>query len=99
MPSFNPQAESKYRAPALEKGLDVLELLASAKRPLTLSQISKQLGRSVSEMFRTVHVLQMRNFICVSSRGDGFELAGKVFSLAISYEMHRGGSTDEVKQG
>ncbi|ESQ75531.1 IclR family transcriptional regulator [Asticcacaulis sp. AC402] len=75
---------TKYRAPALEKGLDVLELLAGAKQSMTLSQISQQLDRSVSELFRMVQVLEARGYVGTSSRGDGFELTNKLFSLGIS---------------
>ena len=60
---------AKYRAPALEKGLDVLELLASAKAPLTLSQISTRLDRSVSELFRMVQVLEARGYVGPAPRG------------------------------
>ena len=43
--------ESRYRAPALEKGLDVLELLAAETEPMTLTAIVNQLGRSHGELF------------------------------------------------
>ncbi len=75
---------AKYRAPALEKGLDVLELLATAKSPMTLSQISSRLDRSVSELFRMVQVLESRGYVATSLRGEGFELTNKLFSLGIS---------------
>ena len=78
------KAASKYRAPALEKGLDVLELLAAAKSPMTLSQISARLERSVSELFRMVQVLESRGYVALSGRGDGFELTNKLFSLGLS---------------
>ncbi len=74
----------KYRAPALEKGLDILELLAAEKSPLTLSQISVRLDRSVSELFRMVQVLEARGYVAPSTRGDGLELTNKLFSLGIS---------------
>ncbi len=74
----------KYRAPALEKGLDVLELLAATKTPMTLSQISTRLDRSVSELFRMVQVLEARGYVAPSSSGEGFELTNKLFSLGIS---------------
>jgi DNA-binding IclR family transcriptional regulator len=74
----------KYRAPALEKGLDVLELLAAHKRPLTLSQISAHLDRSVSELFRMVQVLENRGYVAPAMRGDGLELTNKLFSLGMS---------------
>jgi len=75
---------AKYRAPALEKGLDVLELLASARTPLTLSQISARLDRSVSELFRMVQVLETRGYVAASTRSEGFELTNKLFSLGLS---------------
>ncbi|MCR6658390.1 MAG: IclR family transcriptional regulator [Asticcacaulis sp.] len=78
------KATSKYRAPALEKGLDVLELLATAKSPMTLSQISARLDRSVSELFRMVQVLEIRGYVGMSASGEGFELTNKLFSLGIS---------------
>ena len=78
------KATSKYRAPALEKGLDVLELLASAKSPMTLSQISTRLDRSVSELFRMVQVLESRGYVGMAASGEGFELTNKLFSLGIS---------------
>jgi DNA-binding IclR family transcriptional regulator len=75
---------SKYRAPALEKGLDVLELLSGQPRPLTLSQISGALKRSVSELFRMVQVLESRGYVSTSPTGDGLELTNKLFSLGLS---------------
>lgn len=84
MPLDSVDKAGKYRAPALEKGLDVLELLAGAKTPMTLSQISAQLSRSVSELFRMVQVLEARGYVATSQRGDGFELTNKLFSLGIS---------------
>src|SRR5690625_6410198 len=56
----------KYRAPALEKGLDVLELLASHGGPLTTSQMATLLGRSVSELFRMVLALEYRGYIALA---------------------------------
>ena len=55
--------ESKYRAPALEKGLDILELLSRQKRPLLISQMASLLERSVSEIFRMAMVLVERGYL------------------------------------
>ena len=41
-----------YAAPALEKGLDILELLASSGRPMGTRQLAEELGRSKNEIFR-----------------------------------------------
>ncbi len=78
-------AERKYRAPALEKGLDILELLARSPSPLTTSQMATQLGRSVSELFRMVLALEYRGYIGQLSDGrDGYALTNKLFTLGIS---------------
>lgn len=78
-------AERKYRAPALEKGLDILELLARSSSPLTTSQMAAQLGRSVSELFRMVLALEYRGYISHMSDGrDGYMLTNKLFTLGIS---------------
>ena len=55
--------DDRYRAPALDKGLDILELLATSSSPMTLTAIVNQLGRSHGELFRMVQVLEFRGFI------------------------------------
>jgi len=81
------EPEAKYRAPALEKGLDVLELLAEDNMPLTLAQISARLSRSISEIFRMVQVLEMRGYIASSRRHQGFELTDKCFALGLMQSL------------
>jgi DNA-binding IclR family transcriptional regulator len=74
---------SRYRAPALEKGLDVLELLAAEKYPLNLSSISQRLGRSAGELFRMLQVLEFKGFITTAANGSGYVLTNKLFALAM----------------
>jgi DNA-binding IclR family transcriptional regulator len=76
--------DRKYRAPALEKGLDVLELLAAHRRPLNLSQISAALDRSVSELFRMVQVLEFRGYVVTDPTGEGLVLTNKLFALGMT---------------
>lgn len=77
------QKEQRYRAPALDKGLDILELLAKERHPLTISMISQRLGRSMSELFRMVQVLEYRGFIRQSETGEGFVPTDKLFALGM----------------
>lgn len=77
-------ATSRYRAPALEKGLDVIELLAAEKTPLTLSAISQRLGRSSGELFRMLQVLEFKGFITSAPNGSGYVLTNKLFALAMA---------------
>jgi DNA-binding IclR family transcriptional regulator len=75
---------SRYRAPALEKGLDVIELLAAEKSPLNLSSISHRLGRSSGELFRMLQVLEFKGFITTAENGSGYVLTNKLFALAMA---------------
>jgi DNA-binding IclR family transcriptional regulator len=76
-------ASAKYRAPALEKGLDILTLLAGERAPLTLSSICQRLDRSQGEIFRMVQVLQTRGFVDQDAKTDGYFLTDLLFSMAM----------------
>lgn len=71
-----------YRAPALEKGLDVLEALSGIREPLTATAIVQRLGRSTGELFRIIQVLERRGYI-TQGRG-GYVLSPRLFELGIA---------------
>lgn len=73
----------KYNAPALVKGLEIIELLASQSASLTLSEICTQLGRSKSEIFRMVQELERMGYIEKPSGDDGFRVTRKLFMLGM----------------
>src|SRR5580700_6666490 len=75
-------ARGRYAAPALEKGLDILELFASESAGLTGSDVARRLGRSVGEIFRMLVCLEQRGYICETDSDDRFELTLKLFELA-----------------
>jgi DNA-binding IclR family transcriptional regulator len=72
-----------YSAPALEKGLDILELLAGAGHPMGTRQIAERLGRSKNEIFRMVHVLLERGYLQREEGGEGMILSNKLFGLGM----------------
>jgi len=74
----SPQAP--YAAPALEKGLDILELLSRTEEALSRREIAGALGRSVSEIFRMIEVLVRRGYVLQD--GDTFKLGNRLFELA-----------------
>jgi len=78
------EGDRKYRAPALEKGLDILELLAARREPLSLMRISSELDRSVSELFRMVQVLEFRGYLKAAETGDGYVLTDRLFALGMT---------------
>jgi DNA-binding IclR family transcriptional regulator len=45
------RASRQYPTPALEKGLDILELFASEPAGLSKSDVARRLDRTVSEIF------------------------------------------------
>lgn len=71
----------KYRAPALDKGLDILELLAATEEGLSQAEIAKSLDRSPNEIYRMLDRLVRRDYVRRTS-GDRYELTLKLFELA-----------------
>lgn len=72
----------RYAAPALEKGLDVLELLARSPESLGMSAVAAALDRTVSEIFRVMQCLESRAYIERDPESDRYRLSMMLFSLA-----------------
>ena len=79
----------EYAAPALEKGLDVLELLADAPGPLSQSEVAAALGRSVGQLFRVLTTLERRGYVVRTEEG-GYLLSVRLFDLASRHAPLRG---------
>lgn len=79
----NDAGKPAYSAPALTKGLEVLELLAEARSPLTMKEIATGLGRSKNEIFRMLVALQERDYIERDAETDAFSLTDKLFKLGL----------------
>lgn len=71
---------ASYATPALEKGLDILELLAHERDGLTKSEIARALDRTVSEIFRMLVCLERRRYIAETS-ADRYVLSLRLFQL------------------
>lgn len=75
--------DDKYRAPALSKGLDILELLAASADGYSQIEIAKKLGRTTSEIFRMLMVLRTRGYVRLEEEGgDRYQLTTKLFEIA-----------------
>ena len=74
------QTTVRYAVPALDKGLDVIELLARETEGLTLNEIARLLARTSSELFRMVNALCRRGYI--GQQDDRYSLTLKIFELA-----------------
>lgn len=76
-----PRTRQIYKAPALEKGLGILECLAGSGSPMTLQQLSLALGRSASEIYRMLEVLVDQGYVL---RELGLHrLSLKLFNLGV----------------
>ena len=72
-----------YSAPALAKGLDILELLAAEGEPLSTRTIAERLGRSKNEIFRMVFVLVERGYLAREPGTERLRLTNRLFELGI----------------
>ena len=69
-----------YTAPALEKGLDILELLSSSEEGLTQAEIASKLNKSVNEIYRMISTLKQREYVDFDEEeesGSGSEESGE----------------------
>jgi DNA-binding IclR family transcriptional regulator len=76
----------KYSAPALEKGLDILELLSKESTAYSTSTIAERLGRSNAEIYRMILVLEQRGYIEKSEDIDGYQVTRKLLQLGTEHE-------------
>jgi DNA-binding IclR family transcriptional regulator len=74
--------KTQLTAPALTKGLDIIELLAARGRPMALREVAEELGRSKNELFRMVHVLIERGYL-VREGAEGLALTDKLFEIGL----------------
>lgn len=72
-----------YSAPALEKGLEIIELLAEERRPMSTREIAQRLGRSKGEIFRVVFVLVERGYLRRDGASDELTLSNRLFELGM----------------
>jgi DNA-binding IclR family transcriptional regulator len=76
-----PQGKRYYPTPALEKGLDILELFASTPEGMTVSEVARRLNRTMSEIFRMLLCLEHRGYLAQSANKDRYHLTLRLFRL------------------
>ena len=73
---------SKYSAPALEKGLDIIEYLSSRRQPCSQAEIAAALGRNANEIYRVLIVLEARGYLVREEVSGKYRLSLRLYSLA-----------------
>ncbi len=74
------EENSAYSAPALDKGLDILEALCQCENGLTQQEIATRLGRNLGEIYRMLNCLVQRNY--VANYGNVYTITAKLFQLS-----------------
>ena len=79
-----------YAAPALDKALDILELLADEAGGLTQTGIAEAVGRNVSQIYRVLATLERRGYVSRDDRSGRYLLSMALFDLAHRHPPLRG---------
>ena len=78
--------KKNYSAPALEKGLDIIELLSKSSLGISQAEIAKELKRSVNEIYRMLNILVARNYIELDLDNDRYKLTFKLLQLSSQHQ-------------
>lgn len=79
------KTKRQYSTPALEKGLDILELFTREPAGLTKSDVARRLNRTVSEIFRMLLCLEDRGYIARNEDDERYRLSLKMFRMSLEY--------------
>lgn len=73
-------ADTSYSVPAVDKALDILELLADSSEGMSLTGIAEALGRTKQELFRVLICLQQRGYL-VRDEAQFYRLSTRLFEI------------------
>lgn len=76
------EKSNKYAVPALDKGLDILEYLASKVIPLSQTEIAQGIERSPNEIYRVLIGLESRGYLIRDDVSGKYSVSLKLFSLS-----------------
>lgn len=85
--------DTKYQAPALEKGLDIIEYLSLKARPLSQTEIAGGIGKNPNEIYRMLVCLENKGYLVREEVSGKYKLTLKLFHLS-----HRHSPVDEIRR-
>jgi DNA-binding IclR family transcriptional regulator len=71
----------RYSAPALDKGLDILEFLATERLPLSQLEVAQGLERTSGEIYRMLMCLAERGYVTREAESGKFRLTLRLYEL------------------
>ncbi|WP_421724971.1 helix-turn-helix domain-containing protein [Bauldia sp.] len=93
-PAADAARKGKSAVPAVEKALDVLEVLADAPDGLTMNEIVERLGRTMGEIYRVVVYLAERGYLSQDPGTSRYALTLKLFELSHHHDPTEALDTD-----
>jgi DNA-binding IclR family transcriptional regulator len=72
-------AETKYRVPALEKAIQVIQLLCESSSPMNLTEVARQAGTNNNMAYRILQTLQSEGWIIQEQPGPTYRMSLKPF--------------------
>jgi DNA-binding IclR family transcriptional regulator len=87
------EKDNKYQAPALDKGLDILEFLSAQSIPQSQTEIAAGIDRSSNEIYRMLMSLENRGYILRDEVSGKYKLSLKLYHLS-----HRHSPVDELRK-
>ena len=79
----------EYSAPAIDKALDILEVLADSSGLMSQLEIAKAVDRSPGQIFRPLMRLEKRGYIFREKQSGLYQLSMRIFDLAHRQEPLR----------
>jgi DNA-binding IclR family transcriptional regulator len=77
------ELDSRYNAPALEKGLAILEIVSASPAPLKTEDIARAVGHSRGQIYRMLQVLESNGYIAREAESEGYIATNKLFTLGM----------------
>lgn len=74
-----------YLVPGLQRGLNVLEIVAGARKALTVTEIADRLGVSRSSAFRLIYTLRYMGCLELSPDERSYQLGARVLNLGFAF--------------
>ncbi|MGF7232324.1 IclR family transcriptional regulator [Arachidicoccus sp.] len=85
--------EVKYHAPALEKGLDILEYISMEGKPVSQTDIATGIEKSPNEIYRMLICLEHRGYLLRDDVSGKYRPSMKLYNLS-----HRHSPIDEIRK-
>ncbi len=75
---------NKYQAPAAEKVLEILELMANNNRSYTVTEIANELNFSANSVFRIFAEMERKQYVIKDVTNSSYELTPKIYYIGSS---------------